>query len=279
MAVAFTALAAALILLVTLWQAALLHRAEPARRAQRDSLVANRAQALALTPRPTDPFNRLVGVLRRRRWFRRGLSGVSGLAFLLAVVLIGFPFYTNLLQDRIQERLSNQLVNPDLRQAYLERRVAEGDSLTRIQIPAIDVDVVVVEGTGEQALRAGAGHYRSTPLPCENGNVAIAGHRTTYGRPFHNMDLLKVGDQITLTTPIGTCTYTVNAAPQGRDAFDDKDSSFVVDPTDVGVVANSSKPMLTLTTCHPKGSAAERLIIQADLAPASSTSTPAPGGT
>ena len=121
-----------------------------------------------------------------------------------AVGTIGYPFYTNLLQDRIQSRLDRQLASPELRQAYLNRNVQVGDSLTRIKIPDIDVDVVVVEGTTASALRAGAGHYPDTPLPCEIGNVAIAGHRTTYGRPFHNLDLLKVGDEITLETPIGT---------------------------------------------------------------------------
>ena len=61
-------------------------------------------------------------------------------------------------------------------------------------IPALNVDTVVVEGTGATALRAGAGHYPNTPLPGEEGNVAIAGHRTTYGKPFANLDRLAVGD-------------------------------------------------------------------------------------
>jgi sortase A len=272
------AAAAVLILLLVAWQAALLNKAEPVRRAHRAALVTARAQAMAASPAPTDPFGRFVDVLRRRPWMRRGLSGVSGLAFVVAIALIGFPFYTNLVQDRIQQRLSHELASPELRQAYLERRVAEGDSLTRIQIPSIDVDVVVVEGTGPDALRAGAGHYRSTPLPCENGNVAIAGHRTTYGRPFANLDLLEQGAQIILTTPIGSCTYTVNKTPTGRHALDDKSSAFVVDPTDVGVVANSSAAMLTLTTCHPKGSAAKRLVVQASLVK-TPAAAPAPGGT
>ena len=278
MDIAFAGFAALLILLLVGWQSALMAKAEPARRAQQDALIAAKAHQMAAAPRPTDPFNRFVDVLRRRKWMRRGLSGLSGIAFVLAIALIGFPFYTNLVQDRIQQRLSRELASPALRQAYLERRVAEGDSLTRIQIPAIDVDVVVVEGTGPDALRAGAGHYRSTPLPCENGNVAIAGHRTTYGRPFANLDLLKAGDQITLTTPIGKCTYAVGTTPKGRSALDDKDTAFVVDPSDTGVVANSSSPMLTLTTCHPKGSAAKRLVIQAALVPTSASTSPPPTG-
>lgn len=171
-----------------------------------------------------------------------------------AVGTVGFPFYTNLLQDRIQSRLDRQIASPELKQAYLDRKVGIGDSLTRIVIPDIDVDVVVVEGTTASALRAGAGHYPSTPLPCEIGNVGIAGHRTTYGRPFHNVDRLEPGSRITLETPIGSCTYEVTAEP------------FAVSPTQVDVVANTpDEATLTLTTCHPKGSARQRLIVKAKL--------------
>jgi sortase A len=129
--------------------------------------------------------------------------------------------------------------------------VEVGDSLTRIRIPAIDVDVVVVEGITPTALRAGAGHYPQTPLPCESGNVAIAGHRTTYGKPFGNLDRLKAGDTIELTTPIGGCVYQLSRAP------------FTVAPSDISVIDPTAERSVTLTTCHPRGSAAQRLIVRA----------------
>jgi sortase A len=175
--------------------------------------------------------------------------------------MIGYPFYTNLYADRRQDQLSRQFASDELRQAYRDGQIQEGDSLTRIVIPAIDVDVVVVEGVSPSALRAGAGHYPSTPLPCEDGNVAIAGHRTTYGRPFHNLDLLQVGDEITLETPIGTCTYTVGDG-----------SPIIVRPDDVSVLQGTPEPTLTLTTCHPKGSARQRLVIHATRVEDSQTS-------
>ena len=213
-----------------------------------------------LTPVPepaplgNDPLSRLVGLLRTRAWARMAFTAVSVGLLVGAVGTVGYPFYTNLLQDRLQSRLDRQISSPELRQAYLERRIGEGDSLTRITIPDIDVDVVVVEGTTTSALRAGAGHYPDTPLPCEIGNVAIAGHRTTYGRPFHNLDVLKPGAEITLTTPIGSCTYKVTQDP------------FPVSPTRTDVVANTpAEATLTLTTCHPKGSARQRLIVKATL--------------
>jgi sortase A len=115
-----------------------------------------------------------------------------------AAGVLSYPFYTNLYQGRIQGGLADQLATPEREQAYQSDSVAVGDSLSRLMIPSLDVDVVVVvvEGTSASALRAGAGHYPDTPLPCQSGNVAIAGHRTTYGRPFHNLDLMKPGDTI-----------------------------------------------------------------------------------
>jgi sortase A len=193
----------------------------------------------------------LIDLLRTRRWLRRVLSGLSVLLLLGGLGLVGYPFATNMWQDRIQEHLQEQLASPELQQAYRERRIETGDSLTRIKIPALGVDTVVVEGITPSALRAGAGHYPETPLPCEAGNVAIAGHRTTYGRPFGNVDQLKPGDTIELTTPIGGCVYQVSRDP------------WVVEPSALEVIDPTGERSLTLTTCHPKGSAAQRLIVRA----------------
>ena len=192
----------------------------------------------------------LVDLLRNHRWLRRTLSGLSVLLLLGGVALVGYPFATNMWQGRIQQNLDNQIASPELQQAYRDRKVQTGDSLTRIKIPAIGVDTVVVEGVTPSALRAGAGHYPQTPLPCEGGNVSIAGHRTTYGRPFSNVDQLKPGDTIELATPIGGCVYQVSKDP------------YVVEPTDLSVIAPTADRSITLTTCTPKGSAAQRLIIR-----------------
>jgi sortase A len=217
------------------------------------------AQGVAYEPVPVplpaggnDPVSKLVRALRVRPWARMLLTTASVGLLVGAIGTIGYPFYTNLLQSRIQDRLDRQLASPELKQAYLDRNVGIGDSLTRIVIPDLEVDVVVVEGTTASALRAGAGHYPNTPLPCEIGNVAIAGHRTTYGRPFHNVDLLEPGMEVILKTPIGSCTYEVSQEP------------FVVSPKQTEVVANTpDDATLTLTTCHPKGSARQRLIVKA----------------
>lgn len=201
-----------------------------------------------------------VATPRSRRWPRRTLSVASILVILGGVAVIASPFMTNVWQSRIQAHLRHQMRSPELQQAYRQHQLAEGDSLTRIRIPAIGVDMVVVQGTGASALRAGAGHYINTPLPCDLGNIGIAGHRTTFGKPFANLDRLKAGDTIELDTPIGGCVYQVAKDP------------FVVAPDDLAVLASTGSKDLTLTTCHPKGSAAQRLVIRAtwtkDLTPA-----------
>lgn len=203
----------------------------------------------------------VLEVLRSRRVARRLVSAFSGLLVLVAAAFLAFPLGTNLWAERVQARLETQFVTRELRVAYVDGEVAIGDSLTRIQIPAISVDDIVVEGTSESALRAGAGHYPSTPLPGEEGNVAIAGHRTTFGKPFANLDRLKKGDEVVLETPIGTHRYRLSEDP------------YVVEAGDWRPITQTAGSTLTLTTCNPKGSARQRLIVKAQLE--SSTGTQA----
>ncbi len=129
----------------------------------------------------------------------------------------------------------------------------EGDPIGDIRIPVIGINQVVVEGTNTADLRKGPGHYIGTPLPGQGGNASIAGHRTTYGHPFYNLDSVKVGDPIVLTTLQGIFVY-------------DATRSLVVSPTDTDVVKNVFADVLTLTTCNPRFSASTRLIVQAKLA-------------
>jgi len=192
------------------------------------------------------------------------LSALSVVLLVGAVGLLGYPVYTNFQHDRLQGRLGSELASPRLQQAYRDKKIGVGDALTRIKIPALGVDTVVVEGTTDTALRAGAGHYATTALPCENGNMAIAGHRTTYGKPFANIDQLKPGAIITLETPIGRCDYEVEKAPAPFRSPAGMAAGWIVAPNDLRVIDNDpAKAELTLTTCHPKGSAKERLIIRA----------------
>lgn len=192
-------------------------------------------------------------MIRGRPVVRRAASGLSLLFGVLGLGMLAYPFATNLFQGRLQQRLEVQLASPEIKQAYAAGKVDEGDSLTRLRIPTVGVDVVVVEGTTISALRAGAGHYPNTPLPGEEGNVAIAGHRTTYGRPFANLDRVHPGEEIALDTPLGTHVYRVSREP------------YVVANNDWQPIAQRPGKTLTLTTCHPKGSARQRLVVKAEL--------------
>lgn len=136
-----------------------------------------------------------------------------------------------------------------------------GDAVARIRADKIGLDKIVVEGVAVEDLRKGPGHYRSTPMPGQQGNAAIAGHRTTYGAPFGDIDKLEPGDEVVVTTPQGQFTYVV--MPQT-----DPDSGailghLIVYPTDVWVLDNTGDNRLTLTACHPKLSARQRIVVQA----------------
>jgi sortase A len=127
---------------------------------------------------------------------------------------------------------------------------AEGDGVAKIEIPRIGVDWIVVEGVDVGDLRKGPGHYPGTALPGVRGNVAIAGHRTTYGAPFEDVNELQAGDEIVLTTITGRYVYRVTG-------------SQIVSPSETSVLAPSETAILTLTSCHPKYSARQRIIVSA----------------
>jgi len=140
----------------------------------------------------------------------------------------------------------------------------EGDAVARIRIPDIDVDKIVVSGVQVSDLKKGPGHYPDSPLPGQPGNAAIAGHRTTYGAPFNRIDELQTGDEIQVTTVQGSFTYEVR-------------EQLIVSPDQVEVLDDFGDDRLTLTACHPKYSARQRIVVVAalvdDPAPASPTST------
>jgi sortase A len=163
-----------------------------------------------------------------------------------AVTLLWQEPVSAFVADRQQAKLKDALFDPPPR--VLRREPLEGDAIARIGIPAIDVNEYVVEGTDTGDLRKGPGHYPETPLPGDPGTTAIAGHRTTYGAPFRNIDDLTRGDRIVVDMPDGRFIYRVERIT----IVDDQDRS-VLDP--VGY------RRLMLSACHPLYSAAERVIV------------------
>jgi sortase A len=129
-----------------------------------------------------------------------------------------------------------------------------GDALAQLEIPSIGVDDIVVAGVQTADLKKGPGHFPETPLPGQLGNSAIAGHRTTYGQPFHNIDKLVPGDEIIVTTLSGRYVYIVTGQQ-------------IVSPSDYQVVTTVDPTVatLTLTSCHPKWTARERIVISSRL--------------
>jgi sortase A len=134
----------------------------------------------------------------------------------------------------------------------LEDAPALDTGFAMMRVPKVALEAVVFEGVATETLQKGPGHMSDTPLPGQPGNSVISGHRTTYGRPFHDFDLLVAGDRVEIETKIGTHVYEV------RDVF-------IVAPTDVWVTEPRSGAWLTMTTCNPKYSARERLIVLAEL--------------
>jgi sortase A len=157
-------------------------------------------------------------------------------------------------------------------------RPGSGEAIARIEAPTIDLDKTVVHGVGRPQLRSGPGLYPISPLPGHQGNVAIAGHRTTHGSPFADLDQLAPGDPIVLETVDGVFTYRVEGQ---RTVEGQLLGHRIVDPGAVEVIADLGDNRLTLTSCHPRYSDRERLIVTAVLegSPVAFPEDPAMAGT
>lgn len=228
---------------------------------------------------------------------RTGLRGLGQTLITLGVVVLLFCFYelqvTNIVTEREQGRLTEELTSrwaqPPVQPpgdepaapvepgpvvpgtpaepgrpvaAPVSRQLGSGFAILRV--PRLggwnNKPPVVVEGVGVEDLKKGPGHIPSTALPGEIGNVVLSGHRTTYGAPFSRFDELRPGDAVVLETRDMWFTYEVTG-------------SKIVAPTAVEVTlpvpgdptATPTERLLTLTTCNPKYSAKQRLIISAEM--------------
>jgi sortase A len=151
-------------------------------------------------------------------------TGVGLLLFVVITVVWGDPF-TRISEGRAQDKLAREYVNlvgdaplttsrldPRLTRGSArthKRALKNGDVAARMRIPQIDLRKYVVKGATQPALTKGPGFYEETGFPGSGLPVAIAGHRTTHGAPFLNIDKLKPGNTIVLDVPYGRFTYTV----------------------------------------------------------------------
>jgi sortase A len=171
---------------------------------------------------------------------------------LLALSYVGFA----LLDARLYQAEQSRRFERALKETNLARAespavaVSEGSPLGRIEISSVGLTAMVLEGADEGTLRRAVGHIRGTPLPGQQGNVALAGHRDTF---FRGLRKIRVNDEITLTTLSGSYRYRV-------------DSTKVVKPEETEVLKDDGDDILTLVTCYPfnfVGSAPSRFIVRA----------------
>jgi len=203
---------------------------------------------------------------RVKRRKRGRILKVTGLMLILAALGVGAFIWWNLWGTGFAARAAQNDLRAEF-QPRVEARIpleapepavkVPGDAVAIIRIPAIEVDLVVVEGTGTESLKKGPGHYTDTAYPWDDtGRVGIAGHRTTYGAPFWSLNELRIGDRIVLATEHGIFEYRVSrrviTPPSG------------ILPSGAWVLDQTEQPTLVLTTCNPRFSAAERLIVIAD---------------
>lgn len=218
---------------------------------------------------------------------RASFSHVVGeLLLTVGVILLLFTFYesywtnieSNKLQEHAKENLEQEWHNP---RAKLHPEM--GEAFARMYIPAFgsDFNFAIVEGTDEDDLLRGPGRYVDSQMPGEIGNFAVAGHRVGKGAPFNDLDNLSTCDAIVVETQNEWITYRVlpvDGAPancfspeqMAKPEYQSVVGRHITVPGDIGVTkpipesdVPASEGLLTLTTCHPRFSNAERMIVHA----------------
>jgi sortase A len=232
---------------------------------------------------------------RPQRW-RTAVRAAGELFVTGGLVLLLFAFYELVVTDwqaeSSQASLTTQLhehwahPDPNLPQVEL------GDAFAVLRIPRLGYSYAraVLEGTQEKQLSQGPGHYIGTAMPGQVGNLALAGHRVGKGSPFLDLDALRPGDAIVVETADTWFTYRVLGDPRTGSFTSDPSGipgQEVVRPTDIDVVsptpdaaptAKATGAYLTLTTCHPRYSARQRLVIHARLEGHGVSKASAPNG-
>ena len=199
--------------------------------------------------------------------------GIGVLAWTATVYLWKDPFttaYTAYEQRRLESNLDRQfetwkpsaepISRPGqpkpprdnvMREAKLFRLASEeGDAILRLRVPRLDLNAVVVNGTSPEDLRRGPGRHVETFMPGEPQLVYIAGHRTTYGAPFSNIDRMRRGDPISVELPYGSIEYRVTGHR-------------IVDANDLSVLESRGREELVLQACHPRFFASQRYLVYA----------------
>ena len=244
-------------------------------------------------PPAADPGDRGAPPRRRRDWGRTLIRGIGQTLItlgLVALLFVGYELWvTDLIAAQDQEQLSEEIheqwrddptVAPapaaPVEQPFTPAAISVGvgDPFAVLHIPrlAADYSRVIVEGAAQDQLAQGPGHYIGTAMPGEQGNLAIAGHRVGRGSPFLDLDQMRPGDPIVVETADAWFVYRVLGDPATGDFTTDPTGipgQEIVSPSQVSVIAptpgaqEATGAYLTLTTCHPKFSARQRLVVHA----------------
>jgi sortase A len=193
----------------------------------------------------------------------RGLSELAVTAGAVLLLLVVYEVWvTDLLSDRAQDQVAEEL-REDWTSGTPEARPDFGEAFAFVHIPRFGADWTraVVEGTDPAELEEGPGHYVGSAMPGEQGNFAMAGHRVGRGSPFLALDVLEPGDPVVVETVDAWHVYRVTTTT----VVDPRESS-VVAPTPGGAANGAANgAFLTMTTCHPKFSTRERLVVHGEL--------------
>jgi sortase A len=212
--------------------------------------------------------------MRGLRWGIRTLGEVFITLGLLALLFLAWQlWWTDVTANREQAVAVQALERGFSPAALPERgvpaeplatlsRVPLGEAFAIMRIPRFGADYArpVLQGTDHDTLTKGIGHYPGTAFPGQVGNFAVAGHRTTYGKPFSNVDLLQKGDVIVVETKTSYIVYEVD-----RHVIVTPDRVEVIAPVPEHPGVKPSQAWLTMTACHPRYSANERYVVFAKL--------------
>ena len=201
----------------------------------------------------------------------------------IGVVLLLFAFYeaywTNVESGQVQEEASADL-EEQWRNPRQKMEPELGEAFAQLYIPTFgsDYHFAIIEGTNEDDLLRGPGRYVDSQMPGEMGNFAVAGHRVGKGAPFNDLGKLETCDDIVVETQTERITYRVLPIDGEQvDCFNGIPPEYshvvgrhITTPGDVSVTnpvpesdAAPNREILTLTTCHPQFSNAERMIVHA----------------
>ncbi|MDQ1535916.1 MAG: sortase [Actinomycetota bacterium] len=211
-------------------------------------------------------------------WVRRAVSALGEVLITAGLFLLLFVvwqlWWTDVTADRTQaaaiqsiekgfgpaglaERGNEVTPAPPVLKATLTK-VPFGQAFGIMRVPRFGSSYArpVLQGTDHDTLTNGIGHYSGTAFPGQVGNFAVAGHRTTYGKPFANVELLRKGDVIVIETKASYIVYAV-------------DRHVIVTPDHVEVIApvpqhkgfQPKQAWMTMTACHPRFSASHRYVV------------------